>query len=303
MSQIDVSVIIVNYNTKDLLQNCLRSIYEQTASVTIEVLVSDNGSTDGSIEMIRQQFPQTILLENNANLGFGKANNIAAKQAHGKYIFYLNSDTELKNNAIKYFFDYWENATEKNDIGALGCNLLNRNGDYMHSFAEFPAYKKMIYEPIRFFVTANIKCFFLLFFKQIPDFSSKIRHFEKYCGEVGYITGADLFLYNDENALFDERYFMYYEECDLELRLAHLGKKRIVIDGPQIFHLENGSDKNKKGYSYSSIFNEISRIKYIRKNLRFQFFIPFVKFFVILTWLHPIIFPKTRSYFAEYLNS
>ncbi|MBR0101257.1 MAG: glycosyltransferase, partial [Treponema sp.] len=123
MSQIDVSVIIVNFNTKDLLQNCLRSIYEQTANVTIEVLVSDNGSTDGSLEMVRQQFPQTILLENNANLGFGKANNIAAKQAHGKYIFYLNSDTELKNNAIKYFFDYWENATEKNDIGALGCNL------------------------------------------------------------------------------------------------------------------------------------------------------------------------------------
>ena len=302
MSQIDVSVIIVNFNTKDLLQNCLRSIYEQTANVTIEVLVSDNGSTDGSLEMVRQQFPQTILLENNANLGFGKANNIAAKQAHGKYIFYLNSDTELKNNAIKYFFDYWENATEKNDIGALGCNLLDRNGNYMHSFASFPSYKKLFFEPIKFFITAHIKSFFLLFFKRIPDFS-KAKHFEKHFGEVGYITGADLFLRNDENAFFDERYFMYYEECDLELKLAQQGKKRLIIDGPEIFHLENGSDKNKKGYSYSSIFNEISRIKYIRKNMRWHFYIPVVKLFVILTWLHPVIYPKAKKYFSEYLKA
>lgn len=99
----DVSIIIVNYNTKELTRNCLRSIFDQTKDVDFEVIVSDNGSTDGSIEMIRAEFPQVILIENNANLGFGAANNRGLKIARGKYVFYLNSDTVLLNNAVKLF--------------------------------------------------------------------------------------------------------------------------------------------------------------------------------------------------------
>ena len=102
----DVSVIIVNYNTKELTRNCLKSVFEKTKGVNFEVIVSDNGSTDGSIEMIKSEFPEVILIENNANLGFGAANNRALKIARGKYVFYLNSDTLLLNNAVKIFFDY-----------------------------------------------------------------------------------------------------------------------------------------------------------------------------------------------------
>ena len=86
MQEIDVSVIIVNYNTKELLKNCINSIYEKTENVSIEIIVSDNGSIDGSIEMLKDTFPDVILIENNENLGFGKANNIGAKNAHGKYL-------------------------------------------------------------------------------------------------------------------------------------------------------------------------------------------------------------------------
>ena len=100
MSKIDVSVIIVNYNTKLLLQNCLDSVYSQTGDIFFEVIVSDNGSTDGSIEMVKVNFPNVILIENNTNLGFGTANNRGLKIAQGKYILYLNSDTVLKNNAV-----------------------------------------------------------------------------------------------------------------------------------------------------------------------------------------------------------
>lgn len=302
MSEIDVSVIIVNYNTKQLLCDCINSIYTQTKELSFEIIVSDNGSVDGSIQMVKDCFPDVILLENNANLGFGKANNIAKKQAKGKYIFYLNSDTLLRNNAIKVFFDYWETNKDKN-IGALGTNLLDADNRYMHSFANFPSYKKMIFEPIKFFVTANIKSILSIFLKNKVN-KIKVRHdYNKFEGNVGYITGADLFLLNDEFALFDERFFMYYEECDLELQLAKQGKSRIIIDGPLINHLENGSDKTKKGYSYSSIFNEISRVKYYRKNLKFHFFIPIIKFFVLATWLNPIIFKKAKTYFKEYLRA
>ncbi|MGN0729950.1 glycosyltransferase [Treponema sp.] len=101
---LDVSIIIVNYNTLELTKNCLKSIFEQTNGILFEVIVSDNGSTDGSIEMIKSEFPQVILIENNANLGFGAANNRGLKIEKGKYIFYLNSDTVLLNKAVKIFF-------------------------------------------------------------------------------------------------------------------------------------------------------------------------------------------------------
>lgn len=83
----DVSIIIVNYNTKDLTCNCLKSVFEQTEDIDFEVIVSDNGSTDGSVEMIKTEFPQVVLIENRVNLGFGAANNRGLKLAKGKYIF------------------------------------------------------------------------------------------------------------------------------------------------------------------------------------------------------------------------
>lgn len=299
---VDVSIIIVNYNTKNLLKNCINSIYLHTSEINFEIIVSDNGSSDGSIEMIKKYFPKVVLIENKANLGFGKANNIGKRIANGKYIFYLNSDTEIKNNAIKLFYEFWEKNTT-NDLGALGANLLDYKNEIMHSFANFPSYKKMIFEPIKFFVTANIKSILSIFFNNGVNNIKITRNFSKYSGDVGYITGADLFLLNDNNALFDERFFMYYEECDLELNLAKNGKRRVIIDGPIIYHLENGSDKTKKGYSFSSIFNEISRIKYYRKNMKFHIFIPVIKFFVLLTWLNPVIFKKSRKYFKEYIKA
>ena len=96
----DVSIIIVNYNTCELTRNCLKSVFEQTKNIDFEVIVSDNGSKDGSVEMIKKEFPYVILIENNANLGFGAANNRGLKIAKGKYIFYLNCDTILLNNAV-----------------------------------------------------------------------------------------------------------------------------------------------------------------------------------------------------------
>ncbi len=298
----DVTVIIVNYNTKELLRNCLTSLLKKTQDINIEVIVSDNGSVDGSIDMVRTLFPQIILITNNKNIGFGKANNQALKIAKGKYIFYLNSDTELKNNAIKYFIDYWQ-LHENESLGALGSNLLDENNKYMHSFSTFPTYKKLIFEPIKFLFTSYIKSIIIIILRRIPKNIKINKEFKKYIGDVGYITGADLFLLNNYEAAFDERFFMYYEDCDLELRLAKKGKRRVIIDGPEIFHLENGSDKNKKGYSLSNIYNEISRIKYYRKHMDLQIFIPIIKIIVLLTWINPFIYKKSKSYIKEYIKS
>lgn len=261
----DVSIIIVNYNTKELIRNCLKSIFEKTDGIVFEVIVSDNGSSDGSVEMIRDEFPQVILILNNENLGFGAANNRGLKIAKGKYIFYLNSDTVLLNNAVKIFFDYWENSPEKEKIGALGCNLRNNNNEIAISFANFPTVENEKQYLLR--------CFFSsLYIKKLFYHIKKERKRQKYIGAVEFIIGADLFLKNDEYAKFDEYYFMYYEESDLQLKLENKRKKRLIVNGPEILHFEGGSDlSNKLLYDFNkktSIHYWISCLKYIKKNLK-----------------------------------
>ena len=196
----DVSIIIVNYNTKDLIKNCIDSIYEQTKDIKFEIIVSDNGSVDGSIEMIKSEFPNVILIENNANLGFGTANNRGLKIAKGKYIFYLNSDTVLLNNAVKYFFDYWETSPDKDQIGALGSNLLDENFTLTHSFGNFPSIKKILNNTIfDFFRIIRLTVFFFL--DESFSFTNSKQKIKKeralYYGNVDYIIGADLFLKNN----------------------------------------------------------------------------------------------------------
>src|SRR3972149_4921562 len=97
---VDVSIIIVNWNTKELLANCIRSIIERTEAGKYEIIVVDNASTDGSAEMMRDRFPYINLIESKKNLGFAKGNNRALAEVGGKYVLYLNPDTELKTNAI-----------------------------------------------------------------------------------------------------------------------------------------------------------------------------------------------------------
>ena len=299
---LDVSIIIVNYNTKQLLADCLNSIYEQTKDINFEVIVSDNGSKDGSIEMLKADFPQVILIENNANLGFGAANNRGLAIAKGKYIFYLNSDTILLNNAVKCFFDYWEENGERENIGALGCNLIDTNGIVMRSDGPFPNCDEEISSLIH-----NIYVFFKLFihhtfFKRpLPNDAKSPSFF--HLGEVDHVAGADLFLKNDENAWYDEDFFMYREEVYLEFLLAQQGKKRLLIDGPRIVHLEGQSairlqniDIIRHYVSFSSLHVKLSNIIYFRKTYVKTYKIFFLKILTFIFWLNPYIFPSSKVY-------
>lgn len=261
----DVSIIIVNYNTRILLKNCLSSIIEKTKDIDYEIIVSDNASQDGSVEMIYENFPSVLVIENKENLGFGKANNIALKNAKGKYILYLNSDTVLLNNAVKMFYDYWENSPCSNEIGALGANLIGKNNNIVISSANFPSarneYKYLIH---CFLSSLYVKKLYYLIFKRNTKY-------DKIIGEVDFIIGADLFLKNNEDAKFDERYFMYYEESDLQLELALKGLKRVLIDGPQIVHFEGGtSNENRQIYDFKKKTSQYywnSALLYLEKNL------------------------------------
>ena len=122
----NVSIIIVNYNTSNLLKDCLCSIIEKTQFIEYEIIVVDNNSGDDSVAMVEQQFTNVKLIKNNINLGFGKANNIGYTYAKGKYLFLLNTDTLLINNAIKILFDFMEDP-KHSSVGSCGGNLYTNN--------------------------------------------------------------------------------------------------------------------------------------------------------------------------------
>lgn len=300
----DVSIIIVSFNTKKLTLDCINSIYKQTIGLTFEIIVSDNGSTDGSIEAIRKSFPKVIILENNLNLGFGAANNKAKKIASGSYILYLNSDTVLLNNATKYFYDYYENKKNLN-IGALGCNLLDENFRLTTSFGKFPDNKKIFKDLIGDLKQLSKRS--LIFFINNGNIKKNIKkEKEYYVGEVDYISGADLFLKNDDNALFDETFFLYFEDTDLNKRLELNGLKRIIIEGPKIQHLEHKSNNFKSKLNFYASFSKInynySAIHYMAKYLNSNINLFCAKLLLTLQWINPFIFNNTKKYLKSMWN-
>lgn len=296
-SSVNVSIIIVNFNTRDLLRDCLKSVYEKTQGISFEVIVSDNGSVDGSVEMLKTEFPQVILVENNANLGFGTANNRGLDVAKGECIFYLNSDTLLLNNAVKLFYDAWK-ACARGSIGAMGCTLVDADGKLTESYGTFPKakdlLKAMVHHTLAFYVKNMMKLFRMDISKLRP-----VPVYQKWIGDVDYVTGADLFMANDENARFDEKFFLYFEETDMQWRLAQKGLRRVIVEGPEIMHLIRGGRKKADDVvrygSFSIMQAEISRVRYTKKNLSvLTAFL--LKLMISVQWLSPFILKNTKKF-------
>ena len=251
----DVSIIIVNYNTKELTQNCIDSIFENTIGVSFEVILVDNASTDGSVELFEQE-QRIQFIRSDKNLGFGKANNLGYKYTKGKYIFLLNSDTLLLNNAIKMFYDKMESIEDC--VGCLGCLLENADHHYTHSYADFPTVSNSIYSLVSpFFRKFGCK-------EWILD-NPKLRENHQSFFQVDYITGADLFIRRnviEECGLFDPDFFMYYEDPEMQYRYLRKGYKSYIYDAPKIIHLEGGSMKPDRR---KSLISFDSQLKYLRK--------------------------------------
>ena len=302
---IAVSVIIVNYNTKELIRNCLKSLFEQTKGISFEVIVSDNGSVDGSQEMIKTTFPSVILVENKENVGFGTANNRALNHASGKYIFYLNSDTVLLNNAVKCFFDYWEAFQDKGQLGALGCFLVDEDGSPAPAGGNFPSYLHICHEAFAFLyndIFKTVRLYRLVRkLKKCFTKQTETTHKEQTERNVDFVCGADLFVLNDKNAFFDETYFLYYEETDLQFRMAQTGLYARLIGSPQIIHLQGGSDSNARIAPFSQIQRQISSLYYSRKNLHKTGGI--LRLLILLDWANPLLWEKVRPYRKNLRNT
>lgn len=236
----DVAIIIVNYNTMELTRKCLRSVYERTRDLDYEVYVVDNASSDKSSEMIREYFPHVKLIENSRNVGFSAANNIGIRHSDSKYIFLLNSDTVLLNNAAKIFYDFMEK--EKNyNAWCCGGNLFNADMTPNYSYGNFPSLLQIIFDQFRLY----------RIFRHYHRnrLAVAVRKHTGHIREVEYISGADMFIRRDlvmTDGLFDEDFFLYYEETELSYRMNRKGYKSFIVPDAQIIHLSRSSSAADK---------------------------------------------------------
>lgn len=263
-----VSIIIVNYNTKQLTKNCIESIIAKTSGVEYEIILVDNESSDGSQEVFASD-KQIKFIEAGENLGFGKANNLGVQYAMGDYIFFLNSDTLLLNNAI---YEMWRYCEEhKGDkIGGLGCILCDGNNKRCHSYAKLSNWKDIV-KSYLFAPYCKSKA------KKIMAMDAEDESKDAF--EVGYVTGADLFIPRKviaECECFDPDFFMYSEESEMQWRFKKHGYKNMIIKSPKIMHLEGMSQEKKKSPTMKKIImTQSSLYLYVKKtssNLQYIMF-------------------------------
>lgn len=251
----NVSIIIVSYNTKELLEQCINSIYTHTKDISVEIIIVDNASVDGSQQMIKNNYPHVVLIESKENLGFGRANNLGAKHASGNYIFLLNSDTILIENSIKFLAEYFENENDPG-LGVVGCKLLDIHKRPDVSYGNFPT----IYQELFEFGLSRI---FRRFYSK--KLSLSIIGNGEQIKEVDYIMGAAMFfkksIFDSING-FDNDFFLYYEETELCFRLKRKGYRIIWNPNTSIIHYIGASGKSQDKINYW-ILEQLHRSKFI----------------------------------------
>ena len=228
---LDVSICIVSYNGKKLLEECLYSIYKNIKGLSYEVLVVDNNSSDGSVDMVKTRFPDTHIIENKANYGFAKANNQAIRRAVGKYVLLLNQDIViLDNDAIKTIKEFLDSHKE---AAVCSCNYINSDGAYRLSQSRF--------QTIRYLFNYYLqKLLYIKEYKNDRKISGSVPQ------EIDVAIGACFMIKKevvDRVDLLDEAFFFYFEDVDWCFRIKRAGWKIYLL--PQIcvrHHLHSRRD-------------------------------------------------------------
>lgn len=234
----DVSVVIVNWNTKEILSDCLSSIYRQTKKTEFETIVIDNGSQDGSAQMVKEKFPQVSLIKNRWNKGFASANNQGIARVRGRYVLLLNSDTVVLDHAIEKSLEFADNHPE---AAVIGCRVLNADQTLQTTCFMYPSLLNMFLESV---------------------YLNKLFPNNPFCGrevmswwhrdsvrEVDVVTGCFMLVRShaiEQVGNMDERFFMYGEETDWCYRFRKAGWKIFFTPDVEIVHIGGASSKQRK---------------------------------------------------------
>lgn len=240
MNMFDLSVIIVNYNTKELTIDCVRSVYKYTKDISFEIILVDNASSDGTVSSLKKlKLKNLKIIESSTNLGFGGGNNKALQISRGKYILFLNSDTLLFENTLGKLVSWMK---KNPDAGALGCALLDKNKRLQTNGGDFPT-------PLRVFLWAT-------FLDDIPGFSRIFGSYHlsveipisntiyKYDHQQDWISGALLLIRKEVAAQvggFDDDIFMYGEDVEYSYRIKKEGWEVWYTPTTKIIHFGSSS--------------------------------------------------------------
>lgn len=239
----DVSIIIINYNTFELTKNTIENLISNTSNLDYEIIVVDNQSPDGSGEELKNYFKDSIVyIQANANLGTSKAFNMGVNKSQGKYVLWLNPDVVIYDNFIYDLFSFMEN---NNDCGVCGGNLLGIDKKPTHSFRTKMPTLKTISKDLNFCHRILKKVFHKSF---DYEYNYKNRPIK-----VGYITGADMLVRKsiiDEIGAFNEEIFMYSEEVEFQYRVINKTDYSIYsVPNASLIHLEGGSFTKDKQFN------------------------------------------------------
>ena len=251
-----LSIIIVNYNVKFYLEQCLNSIQKSVKDHQVEVIVTDNASSDGSIEYLKPKFPHVKFIANKENAGFARANNQAIKTSSGEYVMLLNPDTIIGENTITDCIRFMDDTP---GAGATGVRMLKSNGMFaLESRRGIPT-------PFTSFCKMTGLCnhfpksrFFGKYYMQYLD-SSKINEIEIISGAFMFIRRTTL----EKSGLLDEDFFMYGEDIDLSYRILKTGAKNYYLP-TEIIHYK-GESTEKSSYKYVYVFYQAMLI-FFRKH-------------------------------------
>lgn len=258
-NRVNLSICIVNWNTKEFLDKCLSSIIDKTYGITYEVIVVDNNSSDASIEMLKDKYSWCHVIINKENLGFAKANNQALNISKGKYVIFLNPDTELITNAFPSMIKFLDDNSQ---YGAAGCKLLNTDGTIQFTCARaFPTH-------------FNQLCHFLMLnrlFSTSSFFSNEDLEYWDHndSREIDVISGACLMVRRaiaEKLGGFDEKTFMYSEDVDLCYRIKRLNRKIYYLAEAEIMHYSGASSDKRDNPDFVPIMLRRGHYFFIQKH-------------------------------------
>jgi GT2 family glycosyltransferase len=285
----DISIIIVNYNTSAHLDKCLSSIYTFTKNITFEIIVVDNNSPNREIKNLSCKYSDTKFIFREVNDGFGAGCNYGAKMATGKYLAFINPDTVFSNNVLN---ELVEKLKCDNKLGVCSPMFIDSNGDIAFTFNYFP---DIYWEMCEFFGRGyERRINKLLSRKEIIEKS------QKPC-LVDWVTGACIVIKNEVFQKvngFDDNFFLYYEDVDLQYRIRKLGYEIAILPNRFVFHSINSSTKSVEGENVYIYNMYRSKIIYYNKTSNFLYK-SFIKIFHIIGLLFRIIFLYVRKRYSD----
>ncbi|PWG81029.1 glycosyltransferase family 2 protein, partial [Pararcticibacter amylolyticus] len=256
----DVSIIIVSYNTKNLTLACLKSIVESETAFSYEILVVDNNSSDGSQEAISVYYPEVTLIKNDSNVGFSAANNIGIRQSIGTYKWLLNSDTVLFRNTLELLISCAKTTGSR----IFAPKLLNPDLSSQKSLFREPTIFKIFLRltDITVLIRQVLSSYFGRFLVRILSPNETLHIYDK---RISYASFASILIHSDvftEMGLLDEHLTFYHEDCEFGLRVKKNGERIYICNISQLIHF-GGSSSDK--FSFWTFKNDISGLLYVYK--------------------------------------